>query len=129
MTIRDRARAALDRCKAATPRPWHTADDIGTPSNIDDAEDRAVALAQMRSCLGRPDPERASNARFIAHARTDVEDLSAALLRILSPETRPAIRQAIIDADRGSKVWGIEADRMVDAVMAAIERIAEGERR
>lgn len=126
MTIRDRAQAALDRCKAATPRPWHTADDIGTPSNIDDAEDRAVALAQMRSCLGRPDPERASNARFIAHARTDVEDLSAALLRILSPEMREQIARTLYG---GGCLSPDQAEAKADDVMRLIERVAEEERR
>jgi hypothetical protein len=54
--------------KAATPEPWHTADEIGSPWNVDCAEGNGVAMAQQRTPI-RDDPhqrDRRANAQFIA---------------------------------------------------------------
>lgn len=131
MTIRDRAQAALDRASVATAGPWgadgwedgnegegHPVWTLGCWVKDGDAPTRFIGRAAVT--------ERDADAQFIAAARADVPDLSAALLRILSPETFSQIAKTLYG---GGGLTAGEAGAKADDVMRLIERIAEGERR
>jgi hypothetical protein len=74
-----------EACDKATPGPWHTVDEQGTPWNIDSADGDSVAMSHQ--LVGdRNHAMRKANAEFIALSRTAlplalarIEELEAAL--------------------------------------------------
>lgn len=65
------------RLASASPAPWRTEEDTGTPWNIEAADGGAVAIAQqlVGDAVRDKQPQRTANAAFIAHAPDDIAAL------------------------------------------------------
>jgi hypothetical protein len=98
-----------EACDKATPGPWRTLKDSGTPWNIEgNGKDVAMTSQVERTVTGQP--ERTANAEFIALSRTA---LPLALARIEELE-------AALDQISDSFVTSLEATELTAIARAAL---------
>lgn len=124
-TIRERAQQALSRAEAATAGPWREcgADRGGCECSMVWSESAdALVLMPARDPHDEgvtlpPKGEDMANARFSAHARTDVPVLAAFVLRVTAPEMRERIAAVVQQAQMGSLM---SHEQIADEVMSLL---------
>ncbi len=122
-TIRERARQALSRAEAATKGPWREcgADRGGCECSMVWSESAdALVLMPARDPDNEgvtlpPEGEDKANARFSAHARTDVPDLAAFALRVTAPDTHDRIIDIVCDEQ-----WAMDPHGCAAAIFALL---------
>lgn len=77
----------LERASRATPGPWKSEECITTEYDSNGPDSNRGASPEYYNCVAYensfsvPDPRAIADAEFIAHARTDVEELAKRLKR------------------------------------------------